>query len=373
MATRKKSNRKKNVQPKSKSPIINEIISAANELTIIEEKVRNNQLLTLEEMDKYGSFELISKDILDLEETLRPYKFKQLFLQYKDDLTFRGEYYKKNFNKKLSDYVSLETLQNLNKEKFNQSRHDSLVQYLRDKKVIIRIESTEVIKAKAYLESIANWWGNECASENHKDRELYSIAVETRNKEVLGLQKIKDYINGSNNVSTFKGLLKSYYSYLEAIILHRKIKTNNEPSNFEFNGNIVDYTLISIFHIMYRHYAQLVSPDLITKKSFFTPEIPPQNIHFLLDNLFKKIKQNKLFSSVIMANTNMTVFFRYEDVYYAVAFGTDSHNKSNIIVKSFFPLEEAHTEGKVILAKIKNTTFYQSNYLGDSLTVYTPK
>lgn len=259
------------------------------------------------------------------------------------------------------------------KKKFDITYFEDQFNYLVENEVFVPIPVAEIESDKHYLQKIAKEWGSDCLIENHTDRLLYRIAAETRDKAVVGKELIKEFVVSGSNENGFKALLKSFHCYNESNIIIAKLKEDNESTMFNFNHYMIEFNVVSLFHILFRHFAQSVSPEsLMFSKSYFTPDIPPEIINQFLNKVFKEISKNKLFEG-IEVNSDYTIYLRYRGIYYALAFGPSKDNKGIIIIKSFFPIEQDHNEGKEMLDRVFNTGIMSSNFVGDGLTIYTPK
>lgn len=89
----------------------------ANRLANIEKKYNDGQELTLREVLDFGLYQSMTKNIHELDDFFKAFKFREIYFRYFKDLSFRGSYFKRNISKKISDYIDLESLQDVNKKK----------------------------------------------------------------------------------------------------------------------------------------------------------------------------------------------------------------------------------------------------------------
>lgn len=353
---------------------LNSIIQQFKErIDNLEDRYTLGDELTIKELNCLGNFKYMNvfKDIHIMDDVFKPFKFREIYLRYHFDLSFKSKYYRRDLERNIIDYLDLEYGLNNDEETFSELSFKKQLDKLIANKIYIPISENEIKKDIFFLRDIALEWAKICSVENHKNRLLYWISIETR--KIIRKKIINEFIDAPVAYGdTFKALLKSYHCYNESLVVFEDIDVAKGSIEFKFNEYIVDYDVVSLFHILYRHYAQNISPlSILLSKSYFTPDIPPENIHNFFDFLFEKIKRNRLFENTVISKDDFNIAFKLKGNYYGLAIGSSKDDKNRITVKSFYPIEKTHSEGKKMLTKYQDNAKYQSNYVGDSLFIYT--
>ena len=316
-----------------------DIEQAMNKMLKIEEKYKNNQQLSIEELDSLGLLYSIDKNDEALKDSrFDDFKFYHLYLTYATDLTFKSTYYKRNENKRISETVDYREIESLNNEEFNSNVAEKLKQFRIDNKFIIPVETIEIITDKLFLENFAMNWAKICVSDRHSDENLQIISKETR--DTLEKKNIELYIENKLDLNlkkdTFKGLLKSYYIFHEAKKILEHIDSSKQLKEFTLNGKKIELNLYSLVHILNRHYAELISSQSIsTTRSFHNTKVEPTKINLFIEYLFSRIKEKGL-ESMIEIKSNESILFNYFGKDYAIFPREYKYNKLKIMALQFF-------------------------------------
>lgn len=340
----------------------------------IETKIAENKKLSLEEQEMYGLLLYREKrDIHKLDENLfSHYKFRHLCLLYSNDFSFNSTYYKPNFDKNPADYFDYEKLREINQEDFDSSKFEFIQNLRKQYGLIIPIGESEVKADSEYLIKKSEEWANKMLEERQSDRNLSLIAKETR--DTIRKANIENFLSGTvtdrEKIDIRKALLKSKYIHNEANKILEMIKSESFNPIFRFNGQNIHYDYSSIIHILNSHFGQDISNAFIADtKTFHSPKINPYTLHKLLSELFQKIEKSKLISDEI--TKNYTIYIEYFDKVYALYIDFDKLDKTKLLVRTFYEIDENNSFGKKEIDKIKEK--YESKIIDKNLKLYVKK
>lgn len=160
-----------------------EIIDAIATVKRMKQKFHRNEKLTIEELEKLFILYQIEENSIALTDPRFKYdNFRQLYNIYNQDLSFKGIFYKRNFNKRVSDYIDFRILEKINQEEYDPEKSQRLRDFFIINKLIVPIDTEEIKKDKLQLENSAKDWALVCLNEKHTDEDLKVIAKETRDK-----------------------------------------------------------------------------------------------------------------------------------------------------------------------------------------------
>lgn len=349
---------------------IKEIFQVKEKIELIEKKFNTNQALNLEELENLFLFYQVENNKAAQSDNRFDYvRFRHLYLIYSMDLEFKSTFYKSNPNKRASEYVDFRKLREINEKEYNSETQKELKNFSISYQLIIPIEKQEVEKDKLLLEKYAKDWAVVCLDQRHFDERLKTIAKETR--DTLKTKNIEDFLNNtlSEHIKqdVFKGLLKSYYVYHEAIKIIDTINLKNEPKIFILNGVNFELNHYSFIHIINRHYAEILSSQSIkTSKSFHNPKINPFTIHLFIDNLISLIKEIGIENNIAIQK-GQNILIKFHGTNYALFFNEYKHDKSKIVLETFFIIEKNNPNAKRLIDKIINSQIVELN---DALSIY---
>ena len=350
---------------------LKEVLKAKEKIESIEKKFNNNQVLTLEESENLFLFYQVDNNNAALSDSRFDYaRFRHLYLIYSLDLEFKSIFYKSNPNKRASEYVDFRKLKGLNEKEYNSETHKELEDFKIRHQLIIPVEKQELEKDKQLLEKIAQDWALVCIDERLSDERLKTIGKETR--DTLKKKNIEDFSNKTlpeyTKKDIFKGLLKSYYVYHEAIKIIDTINSKNEPKQFTLNGVDFEINHYSFTHIINRHYAEILSSQsIITSKSFHNTKINPFTIHLFIEHLISLIK-SKGIENRIVVQKGQAIIINFYGIDYALFFNEYKYDKSKIILETFFIIETDNPNASRLIEKINSSQIVELN---NNLSIYT--
>ncbi|MBU3658273.1 MAG: hypothetical protein FGM14_00205 [Flavobacteriales bacterium] len=333
-----------------------EVIDLINELQSLKQKFDENELLDLDELDKlFLFFQVDNYESLLSDPRFEYQYFRQLYIIYGHDLEFKSTFYKRNVNKKISEFEDYKKLQELNRKEYNHDEAIRIKEYLIKYQYYIPIDLQEVEKNKQYFKEITKKWALICLNEKHSDEELKVISKETR--FTLKKKNIESYLEDKLNyieiTNVFKGLLKTYFIFHEVKKILRKIKKNNEPISFIVNSKKIEITFYSLVHIFNRHYAEILSSDdLISTKSFHDSKIDPSRINLFIEKLFSLLNQNYCVKRIEIKKGE-SLIINYKETKYVLFFDVDKYDKTKIILKTFFTIESENPNAHRFINKIE--------------------
>ena len=348
-----------------------EIFIENKRLELIKDKFNNNNMLNSNEIeDLFRLYQIENNSIILNDARFEYSRFRYLYLIYSIDLDFKSIYYKINPNKKITDYIDYyNTLKEINKNEYQIDLHNKIESSLIQVQLLIPISQAEIESDKQYLDKIAKDWARVCLNERHSDERLKIISIETR--ELFKKKNIEAFLN--NNLSKEiskdinRGLLKSYYVHNESIKIMDSIKSKNEPTFFNLNGVNFEINYYSFIHIINRHFAELISSQsLIISKSFHNTKINPYQIHLFVNNLVSLIKFKGIENSVFLGKRK-TIIIKFYDFDYALCFDEYKHNKSKIILTTFFIIDPKNSKSKALIDRIVSL---QNIKLDEFLSIY---
>jgi len=354
--------------------VIGEAKALEEKISVIKQKIENGESLSFTEKEEYGKdLHSIHKntDVLD-KDFLKEFKFKHLLLEYLDDLTFRGIYYKLNPEKRLTESDLKTILSNRGQEPdFGEYQRRQLI----EKGFYIRIPTDEIAKDKAYLLKDAKEWAKEMLKTNHKDPDLRDISKETRDtiKKLRPKVSLDKYVEGDfDNSEQFyditTAIFKSKYVHFETLKCLEEMLVENRKSVFSFLGGEVHYTYMSIIHIMNRHFAQLISSSNISLgKTFHNTNIDPRKIDLLIGEIFSEIEKSGLRKNESLV-PNTKVYFHYKSSDYVIYIDLMKHNKTQFELRTFTEIDNLHEDGKKNYIDIKNN--HHPVPMDDDLSIY---
>lgn len=341
-----------------------EVLKAKEKIESIEKKFNKNQTLTLEELENLFLFYQVENNVAALSDERFDYvRFRHIYLIYSMDLEFKSTFYKSNPNKRASDFVDFRDVKELNEKEYNPNNHKKLNEFLIKNKIIIPVDKKELEKDKLSLEKYSQDWALVCLNERHSDEKLKTIAKETR--DTLKKKKIEDYLNNAlsddDKKDVFKGLLKSYYVFHEATKIIDTINSRNEKSYFTLNGVRFEINHYSFTHIINRHYAEILSSQsIVTSKSFHNTKVDPYTIHLFIRDLISLI-QAKGIENQIIIEKGQSVIIKYHGIEYALFFNEYKHDKSKMVLETFFIIESDNPNATRLIDKINNSQIVELN------------
>lgn len=336
--------------------------------TKIYEKFNNGDQLTLEEEETLGLLKLINlKDIHKLDEKVfTNYKFKHLYLIYFMDLSFKGEYYKPNFEVLSSKILDYKKIHKLNKNEFNQEAFNQIQTIRRATNIEIRIQKKEIEKDKIYLDKVAIDWAKKMIYEKHHDGNLKILSKETR--DTIKKVKIQNFLDNSllerENIDVKKAILKSKYVHLEALKIFTKI--GKKEIKYKLDNVDVFFNYGTMIHILNRHFAQILSNQNISKsKTFHSTKIDPYKLDTTLFYIFKKINIKKAMKGLVKADS--PIFLKYKNQHYVIYLKVDKFYKLKLNINTFYQIDGNSLNGAKDMIKIKNLKFIS---LSSNLGIY---
>jgi hypothetical protein len=347
-----------------------ELIDTIRELESLKQKFDQNKELDLEELEKmFLFFQVENNESLLCDPRFEYPLFRQLYIIYGQDLEFKSTFFKKDINKKISEFVDYKTLQELNRKEYNHEVAFKIKESLIQNQYYVPIERLEVENTKHFFKEIAKKWALICLNEKHSSEELKNIAKETR--DTLKKKNIENYLEGSLNQTeithVFKGLLKTYYIFHEVKKILRKIEKNLESKSFLLNDKKIEITFYSLVHIYNRHYAEILSSeDLVISKSFHDSKIDPSRINLFIEKLFSLLVQNQL-EKRIEIKKGESLLVNYKETKYALFFNEDKYDKTKIILETFFIIESENQNAHRLIDKIKSSDRIK---LDEELSIY---
>lgn len=328
-----------------------ELISLIEEL---KKKFSENENLTHEETEKLALVFKLEKDDSSLSDNRFDYfNFYELYFAYHKDLSFNGTYFKKNHDKKISELISFEQLKKINVSGYNPENIKEINNLFLKHGFLTQVEKVDVEKDKHKLISIAKKWASICIDERHSDERLKLIAKETR--DIIGPKNLNEFLNDPLEIDvedTFKGILKSYYVFNESIKIIETIEKNSEPTTFYIKPFWFELHFSSIIHIIYRHYGQILSSSSLLDKTYHEPKVKPQNINLLLYNLTKAIDTSKIEFSTELGKA---ILFEFKEEIYAFYIEKYKEDKSKLIVKTFFMVDEENNKAIHLKKRIESS------------------
>ncbi|WP_413534090.1 hypothetical protein [Empedobacter brevis] len=350
--------------------IKNEVLKAIEKIESIETKFNDKQELTFEELENLFLFYQISNNQIALSDNRFDYsKFRNLYLIYGFDLEFKSIFYKPNPNKTASQYIDLEKLKEINEKEYNPEIYKSLQDFKIINELIIPVSESELQKDKAFLENSAKYWADICLDERHSVEELKNIAKETR--DTIKKKNIEDYRNGtlaeSKSKDVFKGLLKSFYTYNESTKIINSIDSRNENRFFTLNNVSFEINLYSFIHIINRHYAEMLSSQsIVTTKSFHNTKINPYTIHIFIQDLISLIRANGIENKIVVEK-GQSILIKFHGHDYALFFNEYKHDKSKIVLETFFIIESHNPNATRLVEKMNDAQIVELN---NDLSIY---
>lgn len=346
-----------------------ETIKFINEIV---EKFNKKKKMTVDEIKTLGLFYSLNNKQLLNDSIFDYFKFNELYLVYSKDLNFKTTFYKRNPNKKLSETIDHKKLDKINSQEFNFKVHKDLEAFYIENQLIIPVEKFDVEKDKIELEKYAKNWAKISLNERHSPENLKIISKETR--DTLDKLKIEKYHNNQLSLietnDVFKGLLKLYHIFHEGQRIEENRILNNENNIFSLNGTTVEINYYSIIHILNRHYGEILSSlSIIDTKSFHNPKINPEKIHLFIGYLFDNIKSSGI-EKMVKIVPGHSIIIKYYGYNYALFFQKYKHNKSKIILDTFFLIEPENINAKNLIAEIENS---ESIKLNEVLNIYIKK
>jgi hypothetical protein len=201
--------------------------------------------------------------------------------------------------------------------------------------------------------SLINEWEKTVNTPNHPDLLTEFMSKETR-EELKSLRK--DYYSISQPLSTQEYISRklhlvawSRYRYIMVKkIFDIVIKT--PEYKLQLNGQDIVFDYFSLAHILTRHYGHIMKA-YTTDKSHFSKDIHYEEIHVILEKVFKKIDLSGLYASESIHEIN----FRYRGIIYKVYCQLTKYNvkgqkasKKFLRLNTFFPVEDARMLAKLV-------------------------
>lgn len=237
-------------------------------------------------------------------------------------------------------------------------------------KGIVEVGYQEKIKDFKVLMNISDTWGKEIKIENHKDKILQELSIETR-------RDLKELDNKYPSLlRRFKKSQDEYRLKKDKIILHSKfiyllvksVIENNDAKDFEipFSGEIVEFTVFSLIHIVSRHYAEPIKDNL--DKTYHYENFYPTELHIDLNNILLEIDK----ANLININQTDNIIFKFRKIVYQLYIQKkweSRKGKGNVQIfriQTFYPI---YSEPK-LNSIVEN---FNEIELNQDLSVYIPK
>lgn len=338
--------------------MINKILETQKELDRINQKfLDEKEKLTPSETDAFCSFKMIiDRGINSLPNICDDFKFKSIYLIYHQDLTFKSEYFKPNFGSSTKDSSSFYKELKINDEEAkNESELDnkkfqSLKKRAKELGFERKVEKEEIEADCDYLNTVASEWQKTIDIQNHSVQKLKQTSEETRAiiREIKTNAKKNSITDNIRNNDIKLALWKSKYIHYQGSIISEQIESlNNLPYELELNGRTVYFTYRSLIHILYRHFAQLVSNSFFQKtKSYHSPIFEPNRIHLILENIFARLSHSEYFKKRELEH-NAAYNFQFKEIdyqFYLKEFGND---KDKLMISSVYPIENSKEKEKL--------------------------
>ncbi len=181
------------------------------------------------------------------------------------------------------------------------------------------------------------WEAKIWADEMSADR----IYIETRKETRDTIKKMRKSLDGlcqSEIAQKEKEIiLRSKNTYIKVKRVLENLGANE--LNLTMSGEEVHIDEFTLIHSFFRHYSELTK-QFDDKKSYFTPEIPTEQLPTILrDNILKPIEE----SGVFWHNLPQSIFIKYFGRLYRIYFNSkplDNGNKTVKRVNTFFPVDQ---------------------------------
>jgi len=338
--------------------MINRVLQAKKEIDRINKKFADGtEKLLPSEIDSFCSFSMVmNQGTESLPNICKDFKFKTIYLHYCHDLTFKSDFYKPQYGIDINDSLSFyKELKENNDQSENDAEFDNKkYQSFRDKAKQLgferKVDKAEIDIDIIYLNEIANDWQITIDVQTHSDQKLKQASEETREiiREIKRHSKKNKIVDNIRDYDIKLELWKTKYSHYQGILIAEQIELESPlPYVLKLNGKTVYFTYRSLIHILYRHFAQLVSNRHFQQtKSFHSPIFQPQKIHLILENIFARLSHNVHFKDVQLEH-NVAYNFQYKDVDYQFYLKYFGDNKDKLMVSSVYPIEDMAEKGKL--------------------------
>tara|TARA_R110000868_G_scaffold310597_1_gene571741 strand:- start:4465 stop:5535 length:1071 start_codon:yes stop_codon:yes gene_type:complete len=338
--------------------MINRVLQAKQEIDRVNKKFEDGiENLLPSEIETFCSFNMVmNQGTESLPKICSDFKFKAIYLNYHHDLTFQSEYFKPNYGSKTTDSLSFYSElkenndQSENATEFDNEKYKSFRNKAKERGFERKVEKAELEKDIAYLNQIAKEWQITIDIPNHSDQKLKQTSEETREiireiKRNAKKNNISDSIR-DNNIKL--ALWKSKYIHYQGMLIAEQIEIKDSlPYELKLNGNIVYFTYRSLIHILYRHFAQLVSNTFFQQtKSYHSPIFQPNKIHLILENIFARLSHSEYFKNIELEH-NVAYNFQYKGINYQLYLKYFGDNKDKLMVSSVYPIEDEMEKEKL--------------------------
>lgn len=344
--------------------MINRVLEAKKEIDRINKKFTDGkESLHPSEIETLCTFEMVmNKGTESLPNICDDFKFKRTYLIYHHDLSFQSIFFKPNYGNNTTDSLSFyKELKENNDQmesdvEFDTDRYQSFRNKARELGFERRVEIEEFNNDIAYLNQVANEWQNTINITNHTNQKLKQTSEETRKiiREIKKNAK-KNSISDKVRDNEIKlELWKSKYIHYQGILIAEQIELENSlPYELKLNGNTVYFTYRSLIHILYRHFAQLVSNSFFQHtKSYHSPIFQPNKIHKILENIFARLSHSEHFKDTDLEH-NVAYSFRYKGLDYQLYLKTYGDTKDKLMVSSVYPIENLEEKEKLKYFELK--------------------
>jgi hypothetical protein len=237
-------------------------------------------------------------------------------------------------------------------------------------KGIVEVGHKEKVKDFKALINISDIWEKEIMIQNHKNKILQELSIETRRD----LNKLD--IKYPRLLRRFRKSQDEYRLKKDKIILHSKfiyllvksVIENNNAKDFQipFSGETVEFTVFSLIHIVSRHYAEPIKDN--SDKTYHYENFYPTELHIDLNNILLEIDKVNL----IDIKETDNIVFKFKNIVYQLYIQKkweSRKGKGNVQifrVQTFYPI---YSKSKInsIVAN------YNEIELNQELSVYIPK
>lgn len=324
------------------------------QIDCINEKVKSAQKLDLLETEMFCTIQSTEKGFSNLPLIYcADYKFSTLYKTYSTDLTFNSnEFYK--IEKPTTGVDMMEVYRILrvhNSKPFNQDRHNSIGDYLKQLGVYKLITKKEILQDKLILFEFAKEWEDVISKENHPDQRLQKISKEARDgrKKILKLYENGELSENKKNHELNLNLWKTIYIYIEACKIVEHIeKESTFPLTLQLKEHSVSYNFYTIIHVFNRHFAKMVSSTkILGEKSFHSPIFEPLELHSTLKNIFLEFNKCQRISKSDVDH-NKAINFIYKGVKYQLYFKRLPESTNLFQISSLYPIEQSHEIEKLV-------------------------
>ena len=128
-----------------------------------------------------------------------------------------------------------------------------------------------------------------------------------------------------------------------------------------------EINLYSFIHIINRHYAEMLSSQsIVTTKSFHNTKINPYTIHIFIQDLISLIRANGIENKIVVEK-GQSILIKFHGHDYALFFNEYKHDKSKIVLETFFIIESHNPNATRLVEKMNDAQIVELN---NDLSIY---